>query len=360
MKILSVNPICASIGFQARIPNKTLEEMEQKAFNIQIKQIKKPAVWATAGVVSEGIINCDKFLDSNGFTYASQNEDNTVNLASGYNGGFYTIKTKYNNKDTNIKEYMVARLINSSAAFGGLLNYKECINDLKRQDIIQKGLKIHTYVMDSDVDNDTKIMIAKDLAKYLGQQISANELFFIESEAFYYDKFNKTIYGMNLQNKGKKDFDLSLKICKFETDKKGHAIGFNVRSWNVYQNRAAEEVYHEQSMPSIKLSSIVDGNNNKDFAEAFRFGNNEQDYRIRKAGPNILNHLSNRVRIKDPQIEDIKYVKFYDENKNIVKRFAYYDSSIGRSLVYDTDGKYMYQMEYNKDDFGNIIACSKF
>ena len=51
--------------------------------------------------------------------------------------------------------------------------------------------------------------------------------------------------------------------------------------------------------------------------------------------------------------------KFYDKEKNIQHRVCYYDSTIGRSFVYNDEGKYMYQMEYNKDDFGKIVACLK-
>ena len=147
---------------------------------------------------------------------------------------------------------------------------------------------------------------------------------------------------------------------EFVKDGKGNAIGYNRKRYDIFQNKYIEEKYVEQQSPSEKLPKIADSVNNKLFAEAFRFGNSEPEYKYNKGIPNVLEHLNKRVGITLPKKEDLQFVQFYDNDRNIVLRINYYDPTTGRSLVYNQDGKYMYQMEYNKDDSGNIIACSKF
>ena len=56
----------------------------------------------------------------------------------------------------------------------------------------------------------------------------------------------------------------------------------------------------------------------------------------------------------------LQFVKFYDDQDRVQTRICYYDSTLGTSMVYDTNGNYLYQMEYNKDSEGNIYSCAKF
>lgn len=361
-----------------RITPRMLMEMDKKAQQLQKEQLEKLAAVVTI-VVGGVTMTFEEYLKTHGFTYYSEKNDK-VNLSCGYNGGYYTIPDSSrfheilrrkailksdmnlcNTDEKSVKECFINILNNDSAAFGGLLKYKNCVMDLKRQDLIQKGLRIHTYELNANVDPVQREWAAKNLSKFLSYIVSPDELFYIENEAFYYDKFKKTVHGVNIFKRGEKNIHPTYKVCKFETDENGYAIGYTVKDYNFYHGKPAEEVYSEQSKPSEELSKVIDWKNNKHMAEAFRFGNNEPDYKINKAAPNILNHLSNRVKIKFPKKENIKYVKFYDRNdRDIISRFSYYDSSTGRSLIYDIDGKYLYQMEYNKDDFGQIVACAKF
>ena len=118
----------------------------------------------------------------------------------------------------------------------------------------------------------------------------------------------------------------------------------------------------EQSEPSIKLPRIVNADNNRDFAEAFRFGNSaiDDNFRVKVGIPKVLEHLSKRVGVKNVTEDKLQIVRFYDKDKEVQTRICYFDPTTGRSLVYYPEGKYMYQMEYNKDGYGNIIACTKF
>ena len=235
------------------------------------------------------------------------------------------------------------------------------ISDLKRQDIIQKGLQIHTYELNTSVSKQEQKLAASDMSKCLKKEIKPKDLFFIDTQAFYYNEYSRTAYRVNLYDANSKNkIGAFVSKCRFEIDKNGNAIGYNAVNWNFYHRRPAEETYKEQFQPSEKLPSVADNKNNKLFAESFRFGNSESNYKTEKGIPNVLSHLENRVKIKNPDKKDLQFIKFYDKDKNIVYRIGYYDSSTGRSVIYNENGKYMYQIEYNKNDFGEIIACSKF
>ena len=147
-------------------------------------------------------------------------------------------------------------------------------------------------------------------------------------------------------------------ICSFITNQKGQVIGYKNKSWDLYSRNLLEKEYLEQQMPSTKLPSIISMNNNKDFAEAFRFGNASKDERLSKGIPVVLEHLANKAKIYATESE-LQLIKFFNKDNRITRRIGYYDSSTGNSIIYNEEGKYMYQLEYNKDSFGNIIASSK-
>lgn len=381
MKINSISmynsqTFCAKRGSQIVTPA-MLEEMDRKALKMQMEHLKKAALVPTV-TISGVLMTLDEFFAQKGITYYSEKNDN-INIACSYNGGYYTIPglsrleekmkkdhsfkstlSKSDKEEPTVKEYFANSLSKNTSSFAGLQNYLNCVSDLKRQDLVMKGIKIHTYELNTGVTEAQQKMAAKNFSKFLNRVILPEDLFYLENDAFYYDKNNKTVYGVNIYKKGEQNIHPAFRVCQFDTDENGYATGYTVKDWNIYYRKNAEEVYKEQSAPSEDISQIVDWKNNKHLAEAFRFGNNEPDYKINVAAPRILEHLENRVKIKYPKWRNIKYVRFYDKNYDVVSRFSYYDSSTGRSFIYDTDGKYKYQMEYNKDDFGNIIACGRF
>ena len=117
--------------------------------------------------------------------------------------------------------------------------------------------------------------------------------------------------------------------------------------------------YIEQQKPSTKLKAIAEPDNNKEFAEAFRFGNSTPAYKAKMAIPSVLEHLSKMIGKHNLTSENLQIVKFFDKEKNINTRICYYDSSIGNSFVYNSDGKYLYRLEYNKDSEGNITSATR-
>lgn len=359
MKILSVGRQNSNQSFQAHMTKKALREMSKKAITLQELQLKKADLPCLDIIGKKNNINADDFLLSQGFTYSSEN-DNVLNLAAGYNGGHFMIELNHYIARYGLKEYVARVLMDFPASFSGLMQYKNCVQDLKRQDLIQKGLGIHTYKMNTDLNLEEKLAGAKNLSRYLKQKIEYKDVFFIDSNAYYYNPKTRTVYSTAFDDNNLKRVKPIVEECFFLTDKNGNAVGYKLKHYNPYFRKIVEETYMEQSEPSYKLKSVVDYRNNVEMAEAFRFGNNEPDYRFRKALPNVLNHLSERVKVKNPNTEDIQYIKFSDKNNDVVTRFGYYDPTIGRSLIYDADGRYMYQMEYIKDGYGKINACSKF
>lgn len=364
MKILSVNKFNSAPQFRASVSKNVLRELDIKAQEIQKKQLEKIAAAAETVTIGGMLVHLNEIFNAHGFTYISE-KDGSLNLAAGYNGGYYTIDaekplvSKGIEEKESIKLRVAKLLIHESSSLGGLLQYKNCVEDLKRQDLIQKGLKIHTYKLNTTLSEKQKYIAVRQLSGYMNKIINVKDLFFIDSDAFYYNRYNKTIYGVNIKEKNESGINSVFKECRFETDKHGNVVGYTEKHWDSYFRKPVEETYKEQTEPSNKLNSIVDGYNNQDLAQAFRFGNNVHDFRIRRAGPEIINHLENRVKIAYPHTDDIQYIKFYDKNKEVVTRFGYYDSSTGRSFIYDERGKYLYQMEYNRDAFGKIIACSR-
>ena len=259
------------------------------------------------------------------------------------------------------KTYVLNALTANKNLAGGLVNYMELINDLKRQDIIQKGLRVHTYEMNNDVPFENRAIVASQLSKKFKRYIKHSDLFYIENDAFYYDKADKTVYAIDLESL-KSNLKPMVRTCHFTTDERGNAIGYSVCDWNNYHQQITEETFTEQQSQSEELPKIAEPLNNKLYAESFRFGNAKinDNYRFKIGLPKVLKHLTNRVGIKNADESKLQLVRFYDKNKEIQSRICYYDSAVGRSLVYNSDGQYMYQLEYNRNDFGDIVACARF
>lgn len=300
-------------------------------------------------------------LKAIGFTYCEVRDD-TIDCAAGYNGGYYSVGVPYKANPELFKIGFIKQLLTGNRSlFGGLLNYKDMINDLKRQDIVKKGLMLHTYKLNSDIPEEQKEEAAISISNLSKKDVNPEDLFFFDSEAFYYDKLDKTAYSVDALTKYYGDNNPTFRVCKFDTNKFGNVIGYTTTAMNIFRLEPTDTLYKEQQEPSEPLPPIADMKNNKLFAEAFRFGNSTSfGIRYEDSVKTVLKHLSDIIGQTYLQTEDLQFVKIYDKNKNIIKRICYFDSSTGRSIVYNEEGKYLYQMVYNKDSLGNINACAKY
>ena len=299
------------------------------------------------------------FLKTKGITYCEA-VGNTIRAASGYNGGFYALKFDASLPPDLLKVYFAHELLEeNNSKLGGLLNYKDMISHLKRQDIVRKGMQQHTYELDNNIPQEQVNLAAECLSKMSKKYIKPKKLFFIENEAHYYDALDRVVYSVNALSQTLFKMKPTYRACEFIVDKKGNAIGYRLNAKNVFSPSPIKE-FVEQQQPSDVLPEIADSANNKLFAESFRFGNAKPYFKTENAIPAVLRHLTERVGVKMPSREELQFVKFYDKDKQVLNRVCYYDSSTGRSLVYDNTGKYLHQIEYNKDDHGNIVACSKY
>ena len=352
MKISSISvqsPHFKSVRINA---TKTIEKEGTK----QVSSIIGKAVPAVAGAVA-----LDSLLKTKGFTYFHSSNDNQVVMASGYNGGFYTINVGTDANEIDKKRLVIEVLDSDKGAFGGLMNYRDMVKDLNRQDLIQKGLKIHTTELATKSRTPKESLYAiRTMSKMSGKYIKLKDVFFIENDIFYYDPTEKTAYCISSDTKNLSTLKFTYRTCKFNVDEKGNAIGYASTAMDIFQHEPKSVIYNEQQEPSEELPPIAEHSNNKIFAESFRFGNSSANSKETRAIPDVMNHLSKRVGVKNIKSEEFKFVKFYDKNHNVIQRIAYYDSSIGRSFIYDENGNYRYQMEYVKDNDGQIIACSRF
>ena len=354
-----------NIAFRIKRPGyvyKILEDTRETNKQNVNKHSALLPISTTTSAIKDLKLEVEKTLKKLGITYCEVN-NNILNATAGYNGGFYSIKNDYIVEPELLKIYFAQTLINNdTSAFGGLVNYKTMVNQLKRQDIIQKGLQVHTYKMNNKISPEQSYFAAVNISKLTSKYIKPKNLFFIDSEAFYYDELEKTVYSVNALAPTSEKMNKTFRTCKFVTDVNGNAIGYTTKGNDIFKLQETETVYKEQQEASCQLPEIAAPECNKLFAEAFRFGNanNIISAKIKYSTPLVLKHLYERVGINCPTSEQLQIVKFYDKDKNILKRICYYDSATGRSLVYNDDGKYLYQMEYQKDMFGNITACSKF
>ena len=302
-----------------------------------------------------------EILKENGLTYCKADE-NTVHAAAGYNGGFYSVKYDVQANPEQLKAYFAQALLdNDYLRLGGIQNYKEMINHLKRQDIVQKGLQLHTYELNTNVMEEDAIKTASLMSKLSKKYIKPKQLFFIDNDAFYYDKTEKIAYTIPLNTSSYRSVESAFRTCRFITDDKNNTTGYTQNYYDLFQKRRVDKAYEEQQTLSEELPQVADASNNKLYAEAFRFGNTKQLSRqLDQAFPSIYSHLDRRLGIDYVTKDMLQVVKLQDKNERPVFRICFYDSSIGRSLVYDEQGKYLFQMEYHKDAFGKIRACSKY
>lgn len=283
-------------------------------------------------------------------------KDGEVMIATNKNDAFYKIKLPRIPLDTTLKDILSEELNGGETSFiKGFKNYKDCVDNLGRQDIVRKGLGIRTYELDNDVPKETKQFAANLIARHSKIATSPNDLFFIDNNAYYYDKINKTAYIVNsLENipqKGKKD----VYECKFITDSNGHAIGYDRDSFSIYYQSKIKDKYMEQTEPSESLPDYVDVNKNKLFAEACRFGNYRISSRTKEGIPFVLSKLK-ELGFKNVTEADLQIVRGMNKDKNFCL-INYYNPLSGKSLTFNAEGEFIFQTEYEKNENGQILFC---
>lgn len=358
MKIISIQNYQQKNSFKAKknnyITKKLLEPRKiSKASVEKPVNLEKLILTSSTPILGLGLL-----LKDLGISYCEPTE-NIINIGGYKNGDFYQIKTVSNLKTPQAQEFIFRSLTGSPDMLGGFVNYQAMINDIGRQDIIKKGLKLHTYELNNNVSKDEQNIATKNLIKFTKLPIKQNELFYIDSEAFYYDQNTKTVYGTNLIPQSKLyKIHPTLRTCEFITNSNGKATGYKTRDWDWYNRGYKESEYKEQQEPSTKLSPFLDIKNNKEFAESFRFGNIEKDSKLELQIPTVLKHLEEKANLLNVTQKDLQLVK-YNNDGHIERKIAYYNPATGHSLVYDQEGKFAYQLDYNKDAFGKIVACTK-
>jgi len=354
MKIFQIQPNYTS--FKSHSDYITKKMLEPRVLKTAEEPIKQGIKNITKG------FNVEAILKANGITYCNV-KGGTLHANAGYNGGFYSLKLM----NPSIQEspealkllFADALAKNNYLTLGGFKNYKNMVSHLKRQDIILKGLQQHTYELNTNVKPENAITAADYLSTFSNKHVLSKDLFFINSDAYYYDDLDKTAYSVNAYVQ-EYSIKPTYRVCKFITDKRGNVTGYSLTAQDLFMNKPTETIYNEQLKASEILPEIADSKNNKLFAEAFRFGNTTKcNSLIKKGTDTVLNHLRTRVKVTNPEKEDLQIVKYYDKDKNIISRICYFDSSTGRSIVYNENGKYLHQIEYIKDDFGNITSCMK-
>ena len=321
------------------------------------KPVKKPVVEHLEEIVEDSpfVYDMAKKIKNTDITYC-EIVDGFLRLAFGHNGGYYAVKTTIPKTNSMLKDILVYNLNKNPKLFGGLLNYRVLVDDMKRQDIIQKGLRVHTYELNSSVPDEQAYIAAAHLSKVAKHKVNTYDLFFIDSDAFYYDKAEKTVYSINVYTRSFYNMDSTIRICKFETDNKGNAIGCKVSAMDLFQSTLVDKTYREQQEISEALPRVADKASNKLFAEAFRFGNMKEPNAKQAEGiKDVIRHMERCVGQSCTR-DSLQFIRYYDKDKNIIYRIGCYNPSTGRSLIYNEDGKYMYEMQYIKDDFGKIIA----
>lgn len=362
MKIISIQNHKQNHSFKAK-PSSRITKKFLEARKISTKT-EKQSTKNTENLILSGsnpTLGKDILLKLKGITYCIP-KGNTINIGGYKNGDFYQIKTVSELSPEQAKEFILYSLIRAQDNLGGLINYQDMINDIGRQDIIRKGLKLHTYELDNSISENNRKLAAKLLIKKTNIAITPNNLFYLDSDAFFYDKVKKTVYGTTINSENKSDTAKPKFItCTFQTDKNGKAIGYKVNDWSFYYRNYVDSEYLEQQEPSSKLAPVmVIGDNIKDIAEAFRFGNSTIDEKFQIKIPLVLEDLHKKTGINSAIQENLQFIKHYNKNGEIERKIGYYNPATGRSFVYNKDGKYLYQLEYLKDNSGNITSCTKF
>lgn len=307
----------------------------------------------------------ETILKACGITYCTL-KNRKINLAYGYNGGFYIINPhidisdSFTNYITNdfAKIYIANSIVNFPDKLGGLTNYVNMVKKIKRQDIIQKALKIHTFEMNDEIDIQKQLKAANNLSKLTGINIERKDLFFINDETFYYDKPSNRVFSIKASADNLKFANSTLRTCEFILDNSGNTIGYNLNDWNFYRMSKNDYTYIEQQEPSVELKTILDNDNNVLLAEGYRFGNAKPTEEEELSMEIVVDFLKKRLNIKNLNKDNLQLVKFRNNDNIVNTRIGYYDPTLGTSFIFNKNGKFLHQLEYSRDSLGNIVSCT--
>ena len=304
----------------------------------------------------------DKSLKYQGINYIKSSDD--VITISGPHTGYFKINKSENikkhEKASNAKQLILSELMDDDKLcfLGGLKNYKACIDDLGRQDIVEKGLGIADDVINTEINNVTQLRVAKIFAKKLNNcYVEPHNIFYIGESAYYYDKNHKTIYTIAMNNNNVISDICLMYECKFELGKNGKAIGYNRTEWNISQDKIINTAYKEQQLPSKELPKYTTLSYNKILAECCRFGNGDLSDIDNEVVNNVLTHLKNH-RFNNATTYDLQVLKYKDSKGLKQHRVLYFNPETGSSLLYNKDGKCINQIQYHRDNDGNIVGCT--
>lgn len=300
-------------------------------------------------------------LKEKGISYL-KSEGNMLIAATRKNGAFYKIEYPISFTSPNAEIDLLWAELNGDkdSMIKGLRNYKECVDDLGRQDIINKALNVDTYELNTKVSNLKKSASTALIRRHTKKDIKVDDLFFIGGDAVYYDKLTKAIHVVKIVESVFHGEVQKVYTYHFLSDDKGNTIGYENDLWNVYIQTVKHNEYKEQQEPSEKLPECVEDTNNKLFAESCRFGNAVPAYKTKKAIPDVLKHLE-KVGFENVTEADLQFVKAKTSRYKGGEEYYlinYYNPKSGMSLVYNDEGKYMYQLEYVKNAEGKIISCN--
>ena len=315
--------------------------------------VKEVADYAKKRV--EESLKPQELIKQKGITYINNN-GLKIDIATGQKG-FFTITSPYEVPKEYLRDYVAKRLVYNPKEFNSLGAYIDCVNDLKRQDIIMRAVDISTYELNPIITDTQHVGAFVCLSKKVPDNDIYTEIFYINNNAFYYDTVEKTLYKLRANLDANNLNEKNIVTCKFISDKDGNIIGYNKKEWDLYAGAFKETSYCEQTEPSQKLPGIVKKSNDKLYAEAFRFGNAEKDIKMLKGIKPTLEHLENKARVKNINEGKLTFVKFYDDNNNIQRRICYYNPESGRTIVYNEFGQYLNQIEFIKNKNGEITTC---
>lgn len=310
---------------------------------------------------------------------AAEFKDGKMSLSTKENEAFYILPIRDTEK-SSVAKTVLLKNFNKMSIYNlcGFKNYKECVDDLKRFDLVRKAGKIHSYELNTSVSRDVSDIMARSFSRYCHKLIKPKDIFFVESDAFYYDKSKRTLYSsfINLKTcasfseqgdarqkylryKASRSKDLSFPTiyeCKFITDEKGAAIGYEEKGWDMYKNDIDIKTYLEPQSPEHKLPKLAKINDWEEYAESFRFGNTDKrDFPI-EGIQRVLNKL-NRANIS-ANSDDLQYVLYNDGTAGDKTAICYYNNKTGRTVVFNKNGDYLYQLEYKRTKEGSIEKCS--
>ena len=286
--------------------------------------------------------------------------NNIIIFHSGYNKGYYKIKSHIIMSETVAKNYIATVLLSDlDLPLARIKNYMSMVNDLKRQDLIIKGLQLNNDIISDEHTVNDITRSYQQLSKLTNRILKKDKLFCINNRAIYYNENEKTAYSININSKNMEQAKKLFTVCHFKTDKQGNAIGYETKKYDYIKGKLVDIEYIEQQNPSRVIPQIITLENNNFLVEAFRFGNSEMDYDIKCILPNIINDIKTKTKNNNIQLNELKLIRFDDKNRHLTARVIYYDPTIDCTFVYNTDGKYMYLLEFGKDSNGKLISFSK-